>query len=151
MIDERRLESPMYSIGEVSRLTGITASTLRYYETIGLIPIRPQRQNGRKNGIRRYDDANLRFIRFIHGLKQTGMKLQDIGAFTEDGCLLTQDTRVLDIDNICSKRIEILDRHLEQLEQQMKRLQTVKSIAQEKRSFYADMLKDQVSKSVADV
>ena len=151
MIDERRLESPMYSIGEVSRLTGITASTLRYYETIGLIPIPPQRQYGRKNGIRRYDDADLRFIHFIHGLKQTGMKLQDIGAFTEDGCLLTQDTRVLDIDNICSKRIEILDRHLEQLEQQMKRLQTVKSITQEKRSFYADMLQDQVSKSVADV
>jgi DNA-binding transcriptional MerR regulator len=49
----------MCSIGEGSTLTGIPASTLRYYEKISLLP-NPQRQNGKKNGIRRYDDQDLR-------------------------------------------------------------------------------------------
>jgi DNA-binding transcriptional MerR regulator len=79
----------MYSIGQISKLTGITAFTLRYYEKIGLLP-KPHLLDGKQNGVRRYDDQDLRFIRFIHGLKQTGMKLEDIAAFTEDGCLLNQ-------------------------------------------------------------
>lgn len=65
----------MYTISEIARLTGISAYTLRYYEKIGVLPD-PTRQEGRKNGIRRYSDQDLRFIRFIHGLKQTGMKLE---------------------------------------------------------------------------
>ena len=73
----------MYSIGEMSKLTGITAFTLRYYEKIGVLP-GPSRQNG----IRRYDEQDLQFIRFIHGLKETGMGLEDIAAIAEDGCLL---------------------------------------------------------------
>ena len=141
----------MYSIGEVSRLTGITASTLRYYETIGLIPIPPQRQYGRKNGIRRYDDADLRFIHFIHGLKQTGMKLQDIVTFTKHGCLRSQDNASIDINGILSKRIEILDRHIEELEQQMQRLETINNIAKEKRMIYSDMLQEQASRSGTSV
>ena len=28
----------MYSIGEISKMTGITAFTLRYYEKIGVLP-----------------------------------------------------------------------------------------------------------------
>lgn len=137
----------MYSIGEVSRQTGISAYTLRYYEKIGLLP-NPQRQHGNKHGTRRYSDADLQFIHFIHGLKQTGMKLGDIATFMEDGCLLTQADRVIDVNRTLGKRIDILDRHIEQLEQQLKQLQTVKGIAQEKGTFYADMLKsrtDQLS------
>ncbi len=131
----------MYSIGEVSRLTGITAFTLRYYEKIGLLP-KPQRQGGKKNGIRRYDDQDLRFIRFIHGLKQTEMKLEDIATFVEDGCLLMQNDRDIDINDTLLKRIGILDRHIAQLEQQMKQLEIVKTIAQDKRIFYSTMLKE---------
>lgn len=132
----------MRSISEVSRLTGITPSTLRYYEKIGLLPHPPQRQFGRKNGVRRYDDEDIRFLHFIHGLKQTGMKLEDIGAFTEDGCLLTQNVPVADIHRIVNKRMDILDQHLEHLEQQIERLQTVKRNAKEKRAFYSSILNE---------
>jgi DNA-binding transcriptional MerR regulator len=82
----------MYSISEISKLTGITAYTLRYYEKIGLLP-NPTRLNEKINGVRRYDDQDLRFIRFIYGLKQTGMKLKDIALFAEDGCLLNEDNQ----------------------------------------------------------
>lgn len=140
----------MYSIGEVSKLTGITAFTLRYYEKIGLLP-NPQRQDGKKNGIRRYDDQDLRFIRFIYGLKHTGMKLEDIATFVEDGCLLVQNERDIHITDTLRKRIEILEQHIEQLDQQMKQLETVKAIAKDKRNFYSNMLKEQASEAVKGV
>ncbi|WP_442600614.1 MerR family transcriptional regulator [Paenibacillus sp. KN14-4R] len=130
----------MYSISEVSKLTGITTYTLRYYEKIGLLPS-PERQGGKYDGIRRYNDQDLRMIRFIYGLKQTGMKLEDIAYFTEDGCLLSSNNEVIeDIQPILHKRMEILDLHMAQLEQQIANLEAVKAIAQEKRAIYSSML-----------
>lgn len=135
----------MYSIGEIARLSGITAFTIRYYEKIGLLP-RPRRQDGKEAGIRQYDDTDLRFIRFIHGLKQTGMKLEDITGFTEDGCLLTaQGDAYFNIGDALQKRIEILDRHIDELDRRMKQLEAVKVIALEKRTFYSTMLDKQES------
>ena len=132
----------MYSIGEVSRRTGIPASTLRYYETIGLFPIPPKRNDGQKNGIRQYDDADLRFIDFIQELKQAGLTLQDIGVFAEDGCLSSENMAITDIDDILQKRIDIFSRHLEHVEQQMEQLQRIKEVALNKRAQYIEMLKN---------
>ncbi|RDZ11097.1 MerR family transcriptional regulator [Priestia megaterium] len=135
----------MYSIGEISKLTGISAYTLRYYEKIGLLP-NPYRLDGKHNGIRQYDDQNLRFIRFIYGLKQTGMKLKDIMLFAEDGCLLIQnDQDIDDIQDILHKRIELLNKHVNLLEQQMKQLENVKNLAHEKRNLYSAILNEQTS------
>jgi DNA-binding transcriptional MerR regulator len=139
----------MYSIGEVAQLTGITAFTLRYYEKIGILP-KPRRLDGKHNGIRRYDDQDLRFIQFIHGLKDTGMKLADIAAIAEDGCLLTETNRDKnnDIQGTLLKRIEIIDEHIHQMEQQMKQMEAVKAIAKEKRAFYSALLKEQASEEL---
>jgi DNA-binding transcriptional MerR regulator len=130
----------MYSISEVSRLTGITAYTLRYYEKIGLLP-KPIRLDGKQYGIRRYDDQDLRFIKFIHGLKQTGMKLKDIATVVEEGCYVTREEPNVEVKVIFRKRIEILNTHIEKLEQQLRQLEIVKSSAQDKRNFYYSMLK----------
>ncbi|MDR7316335.1 MerR family transcriptional regulator [Brevibacillus nitrificans] len=128
----------MYTISEIARLTGISAYTLRYYEKIGVLPD-PTRQEGRKNGIRRYSDQDLRFIRFIHGLKQTGMKLEEIAAFVQEGCLLADDYPVMHVDETLKKRIEILDVHLEHLEKQMQQLEAVRNFTLEKRAFYVSL------------
>ena len=48
----------MYSIQEVSKKTGLTAHTLRYYEKEGLLP-RIQRSPG---GSRQYTDADLEAV-----------------------------------------------------------------------------------------
>jgi DNA-binding transcriptional MerR regulator len=132
----------MYSISEVAKITGITAYTLRYYEQIGVLP--PQSRHD--NGTRVYNDEDLRFIRFIHGLKQTGMKLEDIASFAEDGCLLSQMQQSKDdLDTTLHKRIAILDEHIHELEQQMKQLESVKAIANEKRELYFALLNDRAS------
>lgn len=60
-------------IGEVVARSGVPATTLRYYERIGLIPA-PQRVNGR----RAYDAAILDTLRRIGTAKAAGFRLDEI-------------------------------------------------------------------------
>lgn len=61
------------SIGQLAARAELNASTLRYYESVGLIPV-PERQNGQ----RRYDEGLLDRINFIKIAKQTGFSIQEI-------------------------------------------------------------------------
>jgi MerR family copper efflux transcriptional regulator len=62
-------------IGELSRRTGVTAQTVRYYERLGLI--RPERRTGA--GYRLYDDSALGRLRFIRRARAIGMSLDEVG------------------------------------------------------------------------
>ncbi|MEX2461813.1 MAG: MerR family transcriptional regulator [Paenibacillaceae bacterium] len=66
------------SIGQIAAKAEVNASTLRYYESIGLIPS-PER----KNGQRRYAESLLERIRFIKGAQQTGFTIQEIAVLLE--------------------------------------------------------------------
>ena len=68
-------------IGEVSKTSGLPASTLRYYEEKGLI-----RSSGR-NGLRRLFDAGvIAQLALISLGRNAGFSLDEIGAmFTADG------------------------------------------------------------------
>lgn len=63
-----------YRIAEVAELVGVPATTLRYYEDIGLID-QPARGG---NGYRSYDDADLARLRFITATKNLGIPLADV-------------------------------------------------------------------------
>lgn len=64
-----------YTIREASALTGLPASTLRYYETIGLIqPV--GREASSKH--RSYSEDDLQVITGIACLSATGMSLKDM-------------------------------------------------------------------------
>ena len=60
-----------YSIGEVSRMFDLPASTLRYYDKEGLLP-HIQRQG---TGIRRFDQQTIEALRVIECLKKSGMEM----------------------------------------------------------------------------
>lgn len=66
------------SIGQLAAKAEVNASTLRYYESIGLLPT-PER----KNGQRRYDEALLDQIHFIKIAQQTGFSIQEIAVLLE--------------------------------------------------------------------
>jgi DNA-binding transcriptional MerR regulator len=66
-----------YSIHEVAEKTGMPASTLRYYESEGLLPP----VNREKSGRRAYDDQDLEWISIITCLKDTNMPITDIKRF----------------------------------------------------------------------
>lgn len=65
-----------YAIGEVSRRTGLSADTLRYYERIGLLgPV------GRDDGGRRcYRPMDIERLEFINRAKQMDFSLNEISA-----------------------------------------------------------------------
>ncbi|BBZ69235.1 helix-turn-helix domain-containing protein [Mycobacterium paraseoulense] len=61
------------TIGEVARQAGVAATTLRYYEQIGLVP-----PPGRLGGQRRYDDSVLARLEVIRLCKSAGFALEEI-------------------------------------------------------------------------
>jgi MerR family transcriptional regulator, redox-sensitive transcriptional activator SoxR len=61
------------TIGEVARRAGVAASSIRYYERIGLLP-----QAERSHGQRRYDADVLGKLGFIGVAQSAGFKLREI-------------------------------------------------------------------------
>lgn len=73
-----------YSIKEAATLTGLPASTLRYYESIGVIaPI----SRGASSRHRVYDDADLDQLMWIACLAATGMSVNDMREYVRNGRL----------------------------------------------------------------
>ncbi len=136
----------MHSIGQVSKQTGISAFTLRYYENIGLLP-RPRRRDGSPSGPRVYSDQDIQFIEFVQGLKEAGMKLKDIVAFVDGGCIFAQ--RGADLRRTLERRIAILEQHAGQLGEQIERLSALRRQAREKSAFYAARLSEHTSHAAA--
>lgn len=67
-----------YSIKEAAALTGLPASTLRYYEQIGVItPI----SRGASSGHRVYDEADLDELMWVACLAATGMSVSDMRVY----------------------------------------------------------------------
>ena len=69
----------MYSIQDISKKTGLSAHTLRYYEKEGLLT-HVERSRG---GFRQYTDEDMERLGLICCLKNTGMSLQEIARFVE--------------------------------------------------------------------
>ena len=66
-----------YFIGEVADKLGLPASTIRYYDSKGMLP-EVARSEG---GVRRFSDADVDWLRMIEHLKMSGMTIAEIGEF----------------------------------------------------------------------
>lgn len=62
------------TIGAVAKQAGMLTTTLRYYESIGLLPEPSRKQNGH----RRYDAAVFQRLEMIHTAQQAGFTLNEI-------------------------------------------------------------------------
>lgn len=67
-----------YSIGEVAKMTGLSPSTLRFYDKEGLFP-----SLKRQSGNRIFDDGHIESLRIIECLKRSGLEIRDIRRFME--------------------------------------------------------------------
>jgi DNA-binding transcriptional MerR regulator len=73
-----------YTIKEAAALTGLPASTLRYYESIGVIaPV----GRGASSGHRVYDESDLDQIMWVACLAATGMSVADMRTYVANGQL----------------------------------------------------------------
>jgi DNA-binding transcriptional MerR regulator len=67
-----------YSIRDASRLTGLPSSTLRYYESIGIVqPV----ERGETSKHRVYSQVDIDLLDTIACLNATGMKLDDMKTY----------------------------------------------------------------------
>ena len=66
-------DSPQLTIGEVARRAGVATSSIRYYESIGLLP-----EPGRLHGQRRYEPEVLGKLAFVDVAQNAGFKLEEI-------------------------------------------------------------------------
>lgn len=66
----------MFSIGQLSKTTGVKVPTIRYYEEIGLLP-EPGRNAGNQ---RRYGQDGMDALGFIKHARDLGFSLEDIKA-----------------------------------------------------------------------
>jgi DNA-binding transcriptional MerR regulator len=87
----------------------LSPTTIRYYEDIGLVP-EPARA---PNGYRDYEAAAVERLRFISDAQESGLTLAEIASILE---LRAQG------DPTCHHTIELLERHLEDVERRIERL-----------------------------
>ena len=121
-------EPKMYSIQEVSKKTGLTAHTLRYYEKEGLLT-GVERSQG---GFRQYTDEDLERLGLICCLKNTGMSIQEIARFVQ----LTHEG-----DHTLEERVELLRSHREQVLARMAEMQKHLDKVTWKLNFFTEKLR----------
>ena len=118
----------MYSIQEVSKKTGLTAHTLRYYEKEGLISGVERTQGG----FRQYTDEDLERLGLICCLKNTGMSIQEIARFVQ----LTHEG-----DHTLEERVELLRAHRERVLERMAEMQKHLDKVTWKLNFFTEKLR----------
>lgn len=67
------------NIGHVSRQTRVSTKTIRYYESIGVLP-EPLRES---NGYRSYEQATIDRLRFVKDAQATGLSLTEISSILD--------------------------------------------------------------------
>lgn len=100
----------LYTVGEMAKLIGVTASTLRYYDQEGLLPFIERSANG----VRVFKDSDYEWLQIIECLKKTGMQLKDIRSFI---------LMAMKGDETIDARLELISQQREVVKQQMIELQ----------------------------
>lgn len=79
-----------YRIGEAAVASGLSVKTIRYYETIGLIPKAPRHNNGAHTGGNRlFSHDDIGRLRFIRQARELGLGLAEVSelvAIAEHSC-----------------------------------------------------------------
>ena len=96
--------------GELASRCEVPAKTIRYYESIGLLPPAARTESG----YRQYGDADVRILEFIHRARSLGFgtgDLRDLLDLWHDRGRASADVRA-----VASRQIEAVSRKIAELE-----------------------------------
>lgn len=113
----------VYTVGEMAKLLGVAASTLRYYDKEGLLPF-VERSSG---GIRMFRESDIEWLQVIGCMKKAGMSIKDIRQYIE---------MALQGDDTIDLRLAMFRRQQEVLKQQMEELQHTMEMVDYKCWYY---------------
>ncbi|MCE8000926.1 MAG: helix-turn-helix domain-containing protein [Rhodobiaceae bacterium] len=112
----------MFSIGHLSKRTGVKIPTIRYYEQMGLIDA-PERSSGNQ---RRYAFGSLTRLSFIRHARELGLSIQDIRELVE--LSLSPDKPCGDAHAIASRHLSAVRSRIAKLKKLEKELNRISSI-----------------------
>lgn len=97
-------------IQEFAQLTGMSTKTIRYYESIGVLPS-PQRT---ANGYRDYNEQDVERARFVAGMRSLDLRLDEIQEL-----LAMQDRR----EAPCRTLLDLIEQKADQIDERIRLLQ----------------------------
>jgi DNA-binding transcriptional MerR regulator len=103
-------------INELSKKTGISTHTIRFYEKSGLIEGK-QDETVKSNNYFHYDDITIEKLEFINDAKSVGFTIKEIGQII-NAWYNKKYTK--------THKLEILEEKLKSLEQKMKEIKEMK-------------------------
>ena len=113
-----------YTIQQVANMTGIPATTLRYYDKEGLLPFLERRSSG----YREFSDIHLASLQIVQCLKATGMSVAEMKQFSDwvrgGGATLKE-------------RLDMFLRRKEAVERQIEELQRSLAVINYKCDYYS--------------
>lgn len=113
----------MYTVGEMAKILGVPASTLRYYDKEGLLPF-VERTSG---GIRMFKEQDYEWLKIIECMKRAGMPIKDIKVYIE---------LALKGDETIHERLELFQKQKQLLEEQLRSMQHTLDVLEYKCWYY---------------
>jgi DNA-binding transcriptional MerR regulator len=100
-----------FSIGSLAERTGTNVPTIRYYESVGLLP-RPERRAG---GHRIYDQSDVRRLTFIRRCREFGFPIEQVRKLVklvsrpDSRCAAARDVAREHLASVQEKLAELLE------------------------------------------
>ncbi|GJG19802.1 MerR family transcriptional regulator [Staphylococcus argenteus] len=110
---------------EVVALMNISQDTLRYYEKVGVVPP----VNRDENGYRIYTDSDLNWIYLVKNLRNAGVSIESLIEFYRLAQLPKNE-------NIQAQQKQILNKQLEELNENLKTIHDARDLLQYKIDNY---------------
>lgn len=116
-------------INELSKRTGITAHTIRFYEKSGLIKGKRD-ENVKSNKYFHYDDETIEKLELIRDAKSVGFTISEIGQLMD--AWYSNKLTILE-------KVAVLDEKLLSIDERIKQLEVMKQMISE---FKKDVIED---------
>ena len=98
------------NIGEAASESGVPAKTIRYYESIGLIPPAVRAENGYRN----YSPFDIETLKFIQHARRLGFSVKDVGGLL--GLWRDKSRTSADVKALALKHISDVEKRIAELQ-----------------------------------
>ena len=139
----------MISIGQLAKLASVSTRTIRYYETISLIPLSKRHENN----YRYYDQVHVEVLKKIKALQELGFSLDEIKKITA----ITND----EFKEYLQKQLVKIQNEITDLDQKKNLIQNILSVSHKietgelltlnERKIYMDSINEQVLKNIHQI